>query len=61
MYLNDCNNIWDNTYKSHLSKYILQKKAVRIISKSHVQSPSAPLFKELQISSIYENLITLNT
>ena len=40
--------------------YILQKKAVRIITKSHVQSPSAPLFKELQILSIYD-LITLNT
>ena len=60
-YLNYCNNIWGNTYKSHLSKmYILQKKAVRIITKSHVQSPSAPLFKELQILSIYD-LITLNT
>ena len=60
-YLNYCNNIWGNTYKSHLSKmYILQKKAVRIITNSHVQSPSAPLFKELQILSIYD-LITLNT
>ena len=49
-YLNYCNHIWGNTYKYHLSKlYILQKKAVRIITKSHVQSPSAPLFKELQI------------
>ena len=39
-YLNYCNNIWGNTYKSHLSNsfesklYILQKKAVRIITKS---------------------------
>ena len=49
-YLNYCNHILANTYKSHLSKlYILQKKAVRTITKSHVQSPSAPLFKELQI------------
>ena len=35
-------------------------EAVRIITKSHVQSQSAPLFKELQILSIYD-LITLNT
>ena len=60
-YLNYCNHIWGNTYKSQLSKlYILQKKAARIITKSHVRSPSAPLFKELQILSIYD-LITLNT
>ena len=61
-YLNYCNHIWGNTYKSHLSKlYILQKKAARIIiTNSHVRSPSAPLFKELIILSIYD-LITLNT
>ena len=55
-HLNYCNHIWGNTlYKSHLSKlYILQKKAVRIITKSHVLSPSAPLFKELQLLSIYQ-------
>ena len=60
-YLNYCNNIWGNTYKSHLSiVYILQKKAARIITKSHVQSPSAPLFKELQILWIHD-LITVVT
>ena len=59
--LNYCNYVWGNTYKSHLLKlYIYQKKAVRIITKSNKRSPSAPLFKNLQILSIYD-LVTLNT
>ena len=60
-HLNYCNYIWGNTYKSHLLKlYTFQKKAVRIITKSHIRFPSTPLFKKLQILSIYD-LITLNT
>ena len=60
-HLKYCNYIWGNTYKSHLLKlYTFQKKAVRIITKSHIRFPSTPLFKKLQILSIYD-LITLNT
>ena len=60
-YLNYCNYVWGNTYKSHLLKlYTFQKKAVRIITKSHYGSPSSPLFNKLQILPILD-LITLNT
>ena len=60
-YYSYCNQIWGNTYKSHLSKlFTLQKKAVKIVTKSHVCSSSAPLFKKLNMLSVYD-LITLNT
>ena len=60
-HLNYCNQVWGNTYKSHILKlFTLQKKAVRIISKSHGLSPSSPLFKKLRLLSIYD-LVTLNT
>ena len=59
--MNYCNYIWGNTYKSHLMKlYIFQKKAMRIITKSHIHSPSIPLFKKLNILPIFD-LISLNT
>ena len=60
-HLNYCNYIWGNTYKSHLMKlYIFQKRAIRIITKSHVHSPSKPLFKKLKALPIFD-LITFNT
>ena len=60
-HLSYCNHLWGNTFKSHLKKlHILQKKSVRIITKSNFYSPSAPLFKTLHILPIYD-LLTLNT
>ncbi|XP_041475025.1 uncharacterized protein LOC121423667 [Lytechinus variegatus] len=60
-HLNYCNCIWGNTYKSRLLKpYILQKKSIRLITKSHMQSASKPLFKKMNILPLHE-LITLNT
>ena len=60
-HLSYCNHIWGNTFKSHLKKlHILQKKSVRMITKSNYYSLSAPLFKTLHILPIY-NLVTLNT
>ena len=60
-HLSYCNHIWGNTFKSHLKQlHILQKKAVRIITKSNFYSSSAPLFKMLQILPMYD-LVTLNT
>ena len=60
-HLSYCNHIWGNTFKSHLKKlHLLQKKSVRIITKSNYYSSSAPLFKTLLILPIYD-LVTLNT
>ena len=60
-HLSYCNHIWGNTFKSHLKQlHILQKKSVRIITKSSFYSASAPLFKSLLILPIYD-LVTLNT
>src|SRR6218665_1275277 len=44
-YLTYCNMIWSSTYTSRLSHLvILQKKAIRIITKSPYNSHTAPLF-----------------
>ena len=60
-HLSYCNHIWGNTFKSHLKKlHLLQKKSVRIITKSNFYSASTPLFKSLSILPIYD-LVTLNT
>lgn len=60
-YMNYCNHVWGNTYISHLSKiHILQKKSMRIISKSNMNSSSGPLFKKLNILPI-QKMIVLNS
>ena len=60
-HLSYCSHIWGNTYKSHLKQLlILQKKSVRIITKSNFYSPSTPLFQTLNILPIYD-IVTFNT
>ena len=45
-YLNYCNNIWGNTYKSHLSKlYILQKKAAENHYQITCTIPKCPIIQ----------------
>ena len=42
--------MWGNTYESTLKPiFILQKKALRIVTFSQYDSPSSPLFKSLQV------------
>ena len=49
-YLNYCNIIWGGTSKTTLNKLIhLQKRAVRLITKSKYRAPTSDLFKQLQI------------
>ena len=51
--------IWGNTYESTLKPiFILQKKALRIITFSQYDSPS-PLFKSLQVIKFYD-LVTFH-
>ena len=46
-YLMYCASVWGSTYKSDLSRIIiLQKKAIRILSKVSFDSHTDPLFKE---------------
>jgi hypothetical protein len=52
-YLSYCNFIWSSTYPTHLSTLnILQKKAIRIITKSPFNSHTKPLFANLKIFKI---------
>ena len=49
-YLNYCNLVWGSACDSHLKPLLtLQKKAVRIITKSAYDERSAPIFKSLKI------------
>ena len=59
-HLNYCNEIWGNTYKTHISKlFVLQKRAVRVITNNGINTPSLPLFIKLKILPIFE-LVRLN-
>ena len=52
--------IWGNTYESTLKPiFILQKKALRIVTFSQYGSPSSPLFKSLQVIKFYD-LVTFD-
>ena len=49
-YLNYCNVVWGSACESHLKPLItLQKKAVRVITKSAHDASSAPIFHSLRI------------
>ena len=54
-YLNYCNIIWGGAYDIVLKPlFILQKKAIRLISNSHYLEHTAPLFKSLKLLNIYQ-------
>ena len=57
-YMNYCNLVWGSAYECHLKPLLtLQKKAVRIITKSAYDERSAPIFnslKILQLQKIYK-------
>ena len=53
-YINYCNLIWASTYASYLETlYLLQKKAIRIITFSPPRTHSKPLFSKLNILSLH--------
>ena len=53
-YLNYCNIIWGGAYDSVLKPlFILQKKAIRLISNSHYLEHTAPLFESLKLLNLY--------
>ena len=54
-YLTYCILIWGGTYRTHLNKILLlQKKVVRIITKSRYLAHTDPLFKKMEILKINE-------
>ena len=59
-HFNYCNEIWGKTFKVHIDKlYILQKRALRHITKSDFRSPSLPIFIKLKCLPIFD-LVRLN-
>ena len=53
--------IWGNTYKTILNPItVLQKKAVRIITFSHFQSHTSPIFKKLNLLKL-SDIVKLHT
>ena len=53
-YINYCSLIWASTYASYLKPlYVLQKKAVRVITFSPPRTSSKPLFSKHNILSLY--------
>lgn len=52
-YLTYCNFIWSSTYPTHLKRLqILQKKALRVITKSPINSHTEPIFLQHNFLSI---------
>ena len=52
-YLTYCNLIWASTYVTNLERiYLLQKRAVRAISKADYKASSKPLFANLKILDV---------
>ena len=54
-YLQYCNMIWASTFPSNLNRIvILQKRAIRIVSKSGFLAHTTPIFKDTQILKFHD-------
>ena len=54
-YLSYCNITWASTYETNLNRiFILQKRAVRVLTNSDFRAHSAPLFLQLKILDIFK-------
>lgn len=59
-YLTYCIEIWGTAYKTNIKPvFILQKRAIRIISGCRYRDPSHPLFVKLQLLK-FEDLLDYN-
>ena len=53
-HLNYCNEIWGNSYRVHTNKiFLLQKRAIRIISNSQYISHTLPIFVQLKTLPLF--------
>ena len=56
-YLNYCSIVWSGTSSSNLQRlYVLQKKAIRICSNANYLAHTAPMFKDLNALTIFDNV-----
>ena len=56
-YLNYCNLIWGSAEDGIIQPlFILQKKAIRIVNKSHYLDHTSPIFKSLETLTISKYL-----
>ena len=54
-YLHYCIIVWGSSYKTNLCRLVsLQKRVIRIISKSAFDSHSDPIFKELELLKLFD-------
>ena len=54
-YISYCSTVWTSTYSTNLNRiYLLQKRAVRAITKSDYLAHSAQLFSRLNVLDIYQ-------
>ena len=54
-YISYCSTVWTSTYPANLNRiYLLQKRAVRAITKSDYLAHSAPLFSRLNVLHIFQ-------
>ena len=54
-HLNYCNIVWGNAYPTYLNQlFLLQKKAVRIITQSDFLAHTRPLFSSLNLLNIFD-------
>ena len=54
-YISYCSTVWTSTYPTKLNRiYLLQKRAVRALTKSNYLAHSAPLFSRLNVLDIYQ-------
>ena len=59
-YINYCNTVWGSAHSSHLKPLItLQKKSIRIMTNSHYNAESKPIFYSLKLLTI-PNIHILN-
>ena len=53
--LSYCNIVWGNTYFTYLNRlFMLQKRAIRLITSSHYSSNTSSLLSELNTLSLYD-------
>ena len=54
-YISYCNIVWSSTYATSLNRiWLLQKRAVRVMTNSEYRAHSAPLFERLKVLDIFK-------
>jgi hypothetical protein len=60
-YLNYCNEIWGNYFKTNIEPLVLlQKKAIRIVNNSNYRAHTDPIFKKFNLLKLFD-MVHMNT